>query len=114
MNIENLINHINSRRFYTYLIEDLNYDYCGSCPCFNVIIPEYNIELNCSCWRTGDFEYSGLHVKDLDNKYNIKDLEKLTLTIMKFIYEIWGSTTSWEYRINDGNNIKYELALKIY
>jgi hypothetical protein len=104
-NILNLIEKINSNGFYYYLKNTLDPEYEGSCPCFEVIIPEYNIQLNCSCWRTGDFEFSGLEVKDLNNKYLGADLENLTLVIMSYIRGVWGNT-DWSYKINDGPEIK--------
>jgi len=106
-NILNLIKKIEKEGFYYYLRNTLpsESEYEGCCPCFEVTIPEYDIQLKCSCWRVSDFEFSGLDVKDLNNKYLSLDLENLALVILGYIMAIW-TNTDWEYRINDGVKVK--------
>ena len=110
-----LINDINKNGFYSWLINDQSYkdqngeDYCGSCPCFFWLIKDLNIELDCSCWRTGDFKYSGLSVtdKNVKQEFPAEDLEILAKEILKDISERWFNT-DWEYRINDGEEKEYK------
>jgi len=104
--LKSLIKKIKSVGFYNWLINENKYEYDGSCPCFYFVIPEYEIELDCSCWRTGGFKFSGLAVSDKKDDYSYSDLKDLTILIMSEITERW-SNTDWEYRINDGIDCDY-------
>ncbi len=78
-------------------------DYCGSCPCGNVLLGEININMH--CWRTSfencNCKYSGLHIssQDYECKYKRKDLLKIGKLCLKQISQFWH--TEFELVIED-------------
>ena len=104
--VETLIKEIKDAGWlYSWLkMEDFDYD--GSCPCF--YYERDGIILNCTCWRTGDFEFSGLKVSCDDALVPHSDLEALTFLCLHDITQVW-KNTDWEYQINENDKIKYEI-----
>ena len=100
--------------FYTWLQEqkeeknDENGKYEGSCPCF--YYENESFSLDCDCWHSagGLFRYSGLHLVDKTKSVNEATLKELALLCMGDITQVW-KNTDWEYAINDGEPVEYEI-----